>query len=103
MKSNNFDLWYQIKRGGIFFVDFKPKKLPIVVLRKILGALIVKKRHSAAAADRRAWQMHDLLFIARHGEGDERELTFAHFQEGPLTRGTCRSYAFWDGMGVILH
>lgn len=68
---------------GIFFVNFEPKKLPIVVLRRILGALVVKKRHSAAAADRRAWQMHDLLFIARHGEGDERELTFAHFQEDP--------------------
>jgi hypothetical protein len=68
---------------GIFFVNFEPKKLPIVVLRRILGALVVKKRQSAAAANRRTWQMRDLLFIARHGEGDQREITFAHFQEDP--------------------
>lgn len=64
---------------GIFFVKFEPKQLPIVVLRKILARLVVKKRASANAPDKAAWQMHDLLFVSNYGDADERQITFAHF------------------------
>ena len=37
---------------GIFFINFEPKRLPIVVLRRILRALVIKKRASATKASR---------------------------------------------------
>ncbi len=59
---------------GIFFVEFEKKKLPIVILRRILNALVVKKRDSANKAERAAWQPQDLLFISAFGEeGAERQ------------------------------
>ena len=67
---------------GIFFLDFEPKQIPVVALRKILANLVLRKRESANASERPAWQLHDLLFISRFGEGDERQLTLAHFSEG---------------------
>ncbi len=66
---------------GIFFVDFEKKQLPIVILRRILNALVVKKRAGANKAERAAWKQHDLLFISAYGTNDDRQLTFAHFNE----------------------
>jgi hypothetical protein len=64
---------------GIFFVKFEPKRLPVVALRRILGQVALKKRASANSAERAAWAMDDLLFISNYGEGDERQISFAHF------------------------
>ena len=36
---------------GIFFVKFEPKKLPVVVLRRILSQVALKKRESANSAN----------------------------------------------------
>jgi hypothetical protein len=66
---------------GIFFINFEPKQLPIVVLRRILRSLVIKKRTSANRAQQAAWQLHDLLFISSYGESEHREITFAHFNE----------------------
>jgi hypothetical protein len=66
---------------GIFFIDFEKKRLPIVILRRVLNALVMKKRAGANRAERAAWKQHDLLFISAYGERDDRELTFAHFSE----------------------
>lgn len=66
---------------GIFFINFEKKKLPIVILRRILNALVMKKRAGANNAHRAAWQKNDLLFISAYGEEGNRELTFAHFSE----------------------
>jgi len=66
---------------GIFYVNFEPKQLPIVALRRILRSLVLKKRASANKGQQRAWQQNDLLFISSYGETDEREITFAHFSE----------------------
>ena len=66
---------------GIFFVDFEKKHLPIVILRRILNALVLKKRVSANRAQQAAWQQRDLLFISAYGQESERQLTFAHFSE----------------------
>ena len=64
---------------GIFFVKFEPKKLPVVALRRILSQVALKKRASANSAERTAWAKDDLLFISNYGEGDERQISFAHF------------------------
>ena len=66
---------------GIFFVNFEKKQLPIVILRRILNALVMKKRTSANKAQQAAWRQHDLLFISSYGEDSDRQLTFAHFSE----------------------
>lgn len=68
---------------GIFYVNFEKQKLPVVVLRRILRALVVKQRRSANPGTRRTWQLHDLLFISSYGEEKDRHLTFAHFYEDP--------------------
>jgi hypothetical protein len=70
---------------GIFFINFEPKQLPIVVLRRILRSLVVRKRADAKKSQQAAWQLHDLLFISSYGESDHREITFAHFSE-PVDR-----------------
>jgi hypothetical protein len=67
---------------GVFFVGFEPKRLPVVVLRRILRALVLKKRATAARPRSAAWRLNDLLFVSSYGESDERQLTFAHFSEG---------------------
>src|SRR5512143_1399532 len=64
---------------GIFFVKFEPKRLPVVALRRILSQVAIKKRASANSAERAAWAADDLLFVSNYGEGDERQISFAHF------------------------
>jgi predicted helicase len=64
---------------GIFFVKFEPKRLPVVALRRVLSRVVLKKRASANSADRAAWRADDLLFISNYGEGDDRQISFAHF------------------------
>ena len=64
---------------GIFFINFEPKRLPIVALRRILRSLVIKKR--ASKSEQATWQAHDLLFISSYGESEQREISFAHFSE----------------------
>ena len=66
---------------GVFFVKFEPKKLPVVVLRRILSKLVIKKRTSASKSEQAVWNLHDLLFISNYGEGDHRQMTFANFSQ----------------------
>jgi predicted helicase len=66
---------------GIFWINFEKKRLPVVILRRILRALVIKKRETANKAERQAWQPNDLLFISAYGEEEERAITFAHFVE----------------------
>jgi type I restriction-modification system DNA methylase subunit len=63
---------------GIFFIEFRPGKLPITVLRRILRALVVKKR---AGNDKQRWLMGDLLFISILGEAGHRGVNLAHFSD----------------------
>src|SRR6266581_6376660 len=37
---------------GIFFVNFEKKRLPVMVMRRILRSLVFKKRHTAGKSDR---------------------------------------------------
>ncbi len=88
---------------GIFFVEFGLAKLPVVVLRRILNALVVKKRNSANPADRQRWDAADLLFISAFGEDDEREIAFAHFHKDPdTTELPVLRVLGWDGSDTTL-
>jgi len=64
---------------GIFWVSFEKKRLPVVVLRRILGSLVVKSRKSANSPDRPRWGMNDLLFVSAYGDEatEQREIAFA--------------------------
>ena len=66
---------------GVFFVKFAPKRLPVVALRRILGQVTLRKRASANSAERQAWATDDLLFISNYGEGEARQIAFAHFSK----------------------
>jgi predicted helicase len=68
---------------GIFFIKFEPKRLPVVALRRILNQVTLKKRASSNSADRKAWEAEDLLFVSNYGEGEDRQITLAHFHQNP--------------------
>jgi hypothetical protein len=89
---------------GVFFVKFEPKKLPVVALRRILGQVALKKRASANPADRTMWAQEDLLFISNYGEGDDRQITLAHFSV-PTGGHTLPSLKVlgWDSKDTVLH
>ena len=89
---------------GIFFVKFEPKRLPVVALRRILSKVALKKRASANSTERQAWAADDLLFISNYGEGDQRQISFAHFssphngQDLPTLK-----VLGWDNLDTALH
>lgn len=83
---------------GVFFVEFEKKKLPVVVLRRILSHLVVKKRAAASNANAAAWDAADILFISAFGDeaAAEREIAFAHFHQEGGDLPTLRVLG-WDG------
>ena len=89
---------------GIFFVKFEPKRLPVVALRRILSQVALKKRASANSAERAAWAADDLLFVSNYGEGDERQISFAHFSqaEAKADLPTLKVLG-WDNLDTALH
>jgi hypothetical protein len=89
---------------GIFFVKFEPKQLPVVALRRILSSVALKKRASASRSDQVAWAVSDLLFISTYGEGDSREISFAHFSQDPARRSLPTLKVLgWDNLNSPLH
>ena len=88
---------------GIFFIEFDKKKLPVVLLRRILSHLVVRKRASANKADRAAWNAEDLLFVSAFGPDDDdgREIGFAHFHQESGDLPTLRVLN-WDGADTKL-
>ncbi len=89
---------------GIFFVKFEPKKLPIVALRRILSQVALKKRASANSAERAMWATDDLLFISNYGEGDERQISFAHFSKSQDGHDLPTLKVLgWDNLDTALH
>ena len=89
---------------SIFFVKFEPKRLPVVALRSILGRVTLKRRASASDPDRPAWAMEDLMFISNYGEGDSRQISFAHFT-APKERNRVPTLKVlgWDSRDTALH
>jgi hypothetical protein len=88
---------------GIFYIDFEPKKLPVVVLRRVLQKLIVKKRPTSQRSNMPGWQMNDLLFINSFGQQDERAITFAHFRREDENQLPTLKVIGWDGQDTPLH
>jgi predicted helicase len=89
---------------GIFFINFEPKQLPVVVLRRILRALVLRKRQSANKPQQATWNLHDLLFISSYGETDHRDITFAHFaEEDGTTDLPALRVLGWDDEDTVLH
>ncbi|MGD1086848.1 MAG: hypothetical protein ABSA47_19090, partial [Verrucomicrobiota bacterium] len=90
---------------GVFWVNFEKKRLPVVMLRRILGHLVLKRRASANKASQRAWHLHDLLFISAYGEDTERGITFAHFSQSPDSPGDLPILKVleWDDGDTIMH
>ena len=89
---------------GIFFVKFEPKKLPVVVLRRILSRLALKKRASANRPDHASWDLDDLLFISSYGEDEQRQMTFAHFSQDKATGDLpALKVLGWDDADTALH
>lgn len=93
------------QKWGVFWVKFGKKQLPVQMLRRALGNLVVKKRTSTKKADKAAWHMHDLLFISAYGDDSNRHITFAHFSESedsekPLPVLKVLS---WDEDDTLLH
>jgi hypothetical protein len=88
---------------GIFFVNFEKKRLPVVAMRRILRALVFKKRASANKAERQAWHPHDLLFISAYGEESDRAITFAHFVDRPDIALAELRVLGWDDDDTPLH
>lgn len=86
---------------GIFFIEFEKKKLPIVVMRRILSALVQKRRQ--IKTKQHTWHMHDLLFINRYGEDDDPHITFAHFQGDENSADLPKLKVLgWDGDDTVL-
>ena len=71
---------------GVFFVKFAPKRLPVVALRRILSQVEIRTRPQAGAADRPSWAPDDLLFVSSYGDGDHRQIAFAHFSKPAAAR-----------------
>jgi len=89
---------------GIFWVNFEKKRLPLVVLRRILGNLILKRRAGARKADRPGWHLNDLLFISSYGEEEHRTVSFAHFTEEEGDGGLPALRVMgWDDLDTGLH
>jgi hypothetical protein len=80
---------------GVFWIEFENRQLPVVVMRRILRALVPKKRASARAADRKVWDLKDLLFISSLGESGHRRITFSHFREEEDSEPTLETFS-WD-------
>lgn len=89
---------------GIFFIKFEPKRLPVVVLRRILSRLVIKKRASAIKSEHASWDLDDLLFISNYGEDEQRQITFAHFSQDKATGDLPTLKVLgWDDADTALH
>ena len=89
---------------GIFFVKFEPKRLPVIALRRILGQVALKKRSSANSAEMAAWAADDLLFVSNYGEGEERQISFAHFSKAQDGHDLPTLKVLgWDNLDTALH
>ena len=85
---------------GLFYIEFKTKKLPVVVLRRLLRALIFSSRKKD---DRmKSWDLQDLIFISYSGGAENRQVSFAHFSETSDGLPELRTFS-WDVMDTHFH
>lgn len=63
---------------GIFFVEFLGPRLPVTALRKLLHALVTRKR-ARGDGTHKTWELDDLLFIVTTDSGESVELHLVAF------------------------
>ena len=78
---------------GVFFLEFSGPRLRYTPIRRLLRALVTKKR-AAAAASRRTWALDDLLFVVITGTGDEVEIHLLAFHGSDPQTAEFRSLAW---------
>lgn len=85
---------------GIFHIEFESKKLPVVVLRRILKALIISTRNKD---DRiKSWDLQHIIFISSLGENNNRQISFSHFSETDNGIQELRTFS-WDSHDTHFH
>ena len=85
---------------GVFYIEFEPKKLPVVVLRRILRSLVTSKRGKSDGMA--TWDLEDLLFITTLGEIDERVTSVARFSQTGEGLPEIRAIS-WDKTDTYFH
>jgi hypothetical protein len=79
---------------GVFYLRFESKRLPVVVLRRILRSLVPGSRKRSPT--QAIWQMENMLFISSQGQAHERSISFAHFRQYERAgRAELRTFS-WD-------
>jgi hypothetical protein len=69
-----------------------------------LSRVVLKKRASANSAERAAWQADDLLFISNYGQGEDRQISFAHFSTHAENADIPTLMVLgWDSENTALH
>lgn len=66
------------QKWGIFCIEFESSRFEVSAMRKILSGLIPRRR---ASVDHAVWSQQDLLFICNWGEGNNRTIGLAHFED----------------------
>ena len=77
---------------SIFWIDFKNKRLPLTVLRRILNVFVTKKRAKGNNLATKA--LEDIMFVSGNGVESNRAITFAHFKKLDNVE-TIREF-YWD-------
>ena len=78
---------------GVFFLEFGGLRLRYTPIRRLLRALVSKKR-VAAAASRPTWALDDLLFVVITGTGDDVEIHLLAFHGSDPQTAEFRSLAW---------
>ena len=78
---------------AIFYIQFESKRLPVVVLRRILRSLVPAGRHRDPHQP--VWRLNDLLFISAQGDAEHRSISFAHFRHREGRLPELRTFS-WD-------
>lgn len=66
------------QKWGMFCIEFDSKKFEVSAVRKVLSALIPRKRKDPNAP---VWNLKDILFLCDWGEDRNRSVGLAHFEE----------------------
>lgn len=80
---------------GIFWIEFEAKRLPVVIMRRILSALVRQQRGTKKSARRATWDLRDLMFVSATGVEKDRGISFAHFRENEDGQPQLRTFS-WD-------
>lgn len=87
---------------GVIFAEFSGPRLPITPLRRLLQALVKKKR-AGTGADRQTWDLNDLLFFVTTGDGEAVEIHLLAFFDAGEPSVEIRSLPWRPSQSPDLH